>query len=283
VIAEYGSSGSWLRRFYYGPGIDEPVCLHINNGGVKKLYYYHYDGLGSVAALSDVNGTIVERYDYDVYGEPTIRDANDQILTASAYDNPYMFTGRRYDPETALYYYRARYYAPDIGRFLQTNPVGYVAGLNLYTYCWNNLLNWIDPWGLNAWGWGPYGMGGFGGSGGGKKGSGEGDGVSLAERLAADLYESGHALMGATWAVQYGLTSAIGWSLTPLSGLSDAPDIAVPATRYNPPFIIPASKIGTVASTADLYLGGWLEGQAAEAWEQMEWHWSQEWQWGQME
>ena len=117
VIAEYGSSGSWLRRFYYGPGIDEPVCLHVKVGGTAKLYYYHYDGLGNVVALSDVNGNVVERYEYDVFGEPTIRDANDQILNTSAYDNPYMFTGRRYDSETGLYYYRARYYAPDIGRF----------------------------------------------------------------------------------------------------------------------------------------------------------------------
>jgi len=73
---------------------------------------------------------------------------DDTTASASAKDNPYMFTGRRYDEETGLYYYRARYYKPEIGRFLNPDPIGYYAGLNLYTYCGNNPLNWIDPWGL---------------------------------------------------------------------------------------------------------------------------------------
>jgi len=61
-----------------------------------------------------------------------------------------MFTGRNYDSETGLYYYRARYYSSYIGRFLQTDPVGYAGGLNLYTYVGNNPLNWIDPFGLES-------------------------------------------------------------------------------------------------------------------------------------
>ncbi len=95
----------------------------------NKMYYYHFDGLGSVIALSDVNNVIVERYSYDVFGEPN---------RTSDVNNPYMFTGRRYDPEADLYYYRARYYAYDIGRFLQPDPIGYDAGLNMYAYVGNN-------------------------------------------------------------------------------------------------------------------------------------------------
>jgi len=146
VIAEYNSNGTLLRAFIYGDGIDEPICMAGSSG---TLYYYHFDGLGSVAALTDVNGTFVEYYEYNVFGEPTIWDVNTmEIVESSVVGNPYMFTGREYDSETDLYYYRARYYRPSIGRFLQPDPIGYVDSYNLYTYCGNNPPNWIDPWGL---------------------------------------------------------------------------------------------------------------------------------------
>jgi len=145
IIAEYNSSGTLLRKYVYGPGIDEPMCM-IDSGGGKS--YYHFDRLGSVVALSNTNSLIIERYSYDVFGRPTIRNIQGNIIATSAVGNPYMFTGREYDAESGLYYYRARYYKPDIGRFLQTDPIGYRGGLNLYTYCKNNPVNWTDPWGL---------------------------------------------------------------------------------------------------------------------------------------
>ena len=98
--------------------------------------------MGSVVALSDVNSVIVERYSYDVFGEPnTTSDAN----------NPYFFTARRLDTETGLYYYRARYYAYDIGRFLQTDPKGFIDGLNLYVYVFNTPTTNIDPYGTEIY------------------------------------------------------------------------------------------------------------------------------------
>jgi RHS repeat-associated protein len=136
-----------MRKFIYGPGIDEPICM-VDVADSNAVYYYHFDGLGSVVALSDVNNVIVESYSYDVFGAPTIYDANYIEISKSAVGNPYMFTARRADDETALYYYRARYYAFDIGRFLQTDPVGYYNGLNMYTYCGNNPIGLVDPLGL---------------------------------------------------------------------------------------------------------------------------------------
>jgi len=77
----------------------------------NAAYYYHYDGLGSVVALSNSSGNSSYSYEYSAFGQPFGSDPN---FTA----NPYLFTGRRFDYETGLYYYRARYYNPYIGRFL---------------------------------------------------------------------------------------------------------------------------------------------------------------------
>ncbi len=107
----------------------------------NAAYYYHFDGLGSVVALSNSDGDSCQSYEYSVYGQVAASDPN--FLT-----NPYMFTGRRFDIETGLYYYRARYYNPHIGRFMQTDPVGYADGINWYLYCGNNPLGFVDPYGL---------------------------------------------------------------------------------------------------------------------------------------
>ena len=113
----------------------------LDNGtsSTYYTYYYHYDGLGSVIALSNSAGNKVEEYKYDVYG---------RVNTTGSVGNTYYFTGRQFDSETGLYYYRARYYSPVIGRFLQTDPVGYSAGVNWYAYCGNNPLVLVDPSGL---------------------------------------------------------------------------------------------------------------------------------------
>ncbi|MHC4068615.1 MAG: RHS repeat domain-containing protein [Planctomycetota bacterium] len=137
VIAEYNGSDTLLRKFVYGPGIDEPVCM-IDVADNNKIYYYHFDGLGSVAALSEENADVVERYSYNVFGEPN---------RTSSVNNPYMFTARRYDDETSLYYYRARYYDPDVGRFISVDPIGYEDSMNLYNYVGNNPVVERDPFG----------------------------------------------------------------------------------------------------------------------------------------
>jgi RHS repeat-associated protein len=133
IIAEYDGGDNLARKFIHGPGIDEPIAM-IDVEDDNATYYYHYDALGSVVALSDTSGDTVEIYEYSVFGQVAATDANNP--------NPFMFTGREFDKETGLYYYRARYYNPTLGRFLQTDPAG---SANLYSYCSNDPTGLIDP------------------------------------------------------------------------------------------------------------------------------------------
>jgi RHS repeat-associated protein len=139
-IAEYNAYNQLKRKYIYGPGVDQPICMIDTMTSPAVTSYYHFDGLGSVVALTDDESDTVQVYEYDVYGRLGATDAN--------HPNRIMFTGREYDKETGLYYYRARDYNPQIGRFLQTDPIGYRNGINWYRYCRNRPANWIDPPGL---------------------------------------------------------------------------------------------------------------------------------------
>jgi len=144
VIEEQDSNGSTTATYVYGTWIDD--ILSMTRSG--NTYFYHHNALGSVTALTDATGNIAERYEYDAYGLATFYTANYDSLTSSVTFNPYLFTARRWDTETQLYYYRARHYNPTLGRFMQRDPLGYVDGMNLFEYVGSNGVNWIDPIGL---------------------------------------------------------------------------------------------------------------------------------------
>lgn len=143
MVEEY-TDGQLTASYLYGNDIDE--ALQMERG--SAVYYYHTNHLGSTMALSDAAGAIVERVDYDVYGQPTFFDTDGNVLAQSSIGNTVLFTGREYDAESETYYYRARTLYPKTGRFMQYDPLMYVDGMNMFEYAGSNPIMRVDNYGL---------------------------------------------------------------------------------------------------------------------------------------
>lgn len=145
LVAEYDGSGIERRRYIHGGNVDETLATVEAAGTV----YHHHDGLGSVAALTNGNHEVIERYGYDIFGTPKISDPGGAPLSQSLVGNRFLFTGREWFSGVGMYDYRNRIFAPSIGRFLQGDPIRFNAGdINLYRYVANAPQRWIDPDGL---------------------------------------------------------------------------------------------------------------------------------------
>ena len=138
-IEERDGSNLLLRRYAYGAGVDERIAM-LDPACSGGRCYYRTNWQGSTTHLINQDGSIRETYHYGPYGERVDWSPLDPET-----GNPFRYTGRRYDPETGLYYYRARYYSPTLGRFLQTDPIGTKDDLNLYAYVKNDPVDGIDP------------------------------------------------------------------------------------------------------------------------------------------
>jgi RHS repeat-associated protein len=136
MVAEYSSGGAMQQRWLHGPNAaaDDPLIQFDHSGNVSWL---HADHLGSIVALTDASGGNPAINRYDEYGVP-----------ASTNVGRFQYTGQVWLSEIGLYYYKTRMYSPRDGRFLQTDPVGYTGGVNLYGYLADDPLNSVDPTGM---------------------------------------------------------------------------------------------------------------------------------------
>jgi len=139
LIADLNSSDQVVASYTNGLGIDDPLIMRWNSNN----YFYHKNHLGSVTDITDSSGAIVKSYQYDAYGN---------VLSApGAFNqNTLTYTARERHVASGLYYYRARWYDPQLGRFMNQDPIGYLGGPNLYVYVLNDPVNLIDPLGLEC-------------------------------------------------------------------------------------------------------------------------------------
>ncbi len=146
ILLELDASGQMIARYMSGPGIDWPLMVEREG----QTWFYHDDALGSIAGLTDAAGGVVRSYAYDTWGQPAERTASSTAdppaglapagpgsrpgarlragglaphAEATGPANPFLFAGREFDAETGLYYLRARYYDPAVGRFISSDPL----------------------------------------------------------------------------------------------------------------------------------------------------------------
>jgi len=136
VIAEMDDAYN-ITSYYVYNGISLVAKISGSN-----VYYYHYDGLANTIAMTDAAGNMVNKYAYDEF-----RNLLNAVETVP---NPFTFVGQYgvMDDDSGLLHMRARYYDPEVGRFISKDPIRYLGGVNLFSYVANNPINWADPLGL---------------------------------------------------------------------------------------------------------------------------------------
>ncbi len=138
LIGEYDGSNAVQRRYVHGPGIDNPIAWYEGSTiGSTTRRFLMADERGSVVSVTDSTGATIAINAYDEYGIPAPGNAG-----------RFGYTGQTWLPEVGMWYYKARMYSPTLGRFLQTDPIGYADGMNWYNYVGSDPVNYRDPLGL---------------------------------------------------------------------------------------------------------------------------------------
>ena len=160
IILEYDDSNSVLAKYTHsGLRTDDMLAVDVTSDGVvaglgkqAQSYFYIKDALGTVVDVADVNGAKLQHQIYSAFGKLIgVEDGSgNDIASAPELEPFFAFTGREWDEETGLYYYRARYYSPEMGRFLQVDAypgsIGDVRSVNSkYIYGKNSPLSYVDP------------------------------------------------------------------------------------------------------------------------------------------
>ncbi len=133
IVEETNAGGATVARYTQGPAVDEPLAMLRSS----TTSYFQADGMGSITSLSSTSGALANIYGYDSFGN--------LVASSGNLVNSFRYTGREFDPETSLYYYRARYYDLQSGRFFSEDPYRWTAGINFYRYVRNRPTYFRDP------------------------------------------------------------------------------------------------------------------------------------------
>lgn len=137
MVGEYDTSAVMQRRYVMGPGGDEPLVEYDKSGGSYTRVWLHADERGSIIAQSNDSGITTVINSYDEYGVPSSGNAG-----------RFGYAGQTWLSSLGIWYYKARMYAPRLGRFMQADPIGYDGGMNIYNYVSGDPINSSDSLGL---------------------------------------------------------------------------------------------------------------------------------------